>query len=366
MGFVVGIDVGARAGDEDIHLAFENVVGGGAVVAFAEKNVAFVDDALHHRAAVEFEKSSGDAFEDGQLQHLLRLDGEAFADLLADYFFVGERAGGTGDHALAATHARRAAHGIVHVEGDASVVAFALASDDEVVAQIRAGAHAAVAQNAGGVIDQNGERRIVLAAADFAHRIARVRDAIIMRQFFQFAIGGALLADARRGMVGDQHLQQSLARLAHRLAVSADHHAGIGAADAGGGVGALVDIHYAHAANADGRFILLVAKNRNVDAVHARGIENRGAGGNGDFFAVNGEGDGTGRCARIGHQFLSILQTPAGQRPLTMCSSTSWAKCLSTDSMGAGTICPKPQMEVCFRAWQSSPTMVISWSPYLP
>ena len=170
--FVVGIDVGARAGDEDIHLAFENVVGGGAVVAFAEKNVAFVDDPFHHRAAVEFEKSSGDAFEDGQLQQLLSLDGEAFADLLADNFFVGERAGGTGDHALAATHARRAAHGIVHVEGDAGVVAFALASDDEVVAQVRAGAHAAVAQNTGGVIDQNGERRIVLPAADFAHRIA--------------------------------------------------------------------------------------------------------------------------------------------------------------------------------------------------
>ena len=128
-----------------------------------------------------------------------------------------------------------------------------------------------------------------------------MRDAILVRQFFQLAIGGALLADAGRGMVGDQHLQQSLARLADRLAVSAHHHAGIGGADAGGGVRALVDIHHAHAADADRRFVLLVAKNRNVDAVHARGIENRGAGGNGDFFAVNGEGDGAGRGTRMGH-----------------------------------------------------------------
>ena len=62
-------------------------------------------------------------------------------------------------------------------------------------------------------------------------------------------------------------------------------------ADAGGGIDARADIDHADAADADRIFVLLVAERRDRDAVHARSIEDRRAGGDGDGKAVDGERD---------------------------------------------------------------------------
>ena len=62
-------------------------------------------------------------------------------------------------------------------------------------------------------------------------------------------------------------------------------------ADARGGVDTGADVDHADAADADRVFVLLVAEGGDGDAVHARGIEDGGAGGDGHGKAVDGEGD---------------------------------------------------------------------------
>src|SRR6185312_7289418 len=66
---------------------------------------------------------------------------------------VGQRPGGAGLHALAAGHARAGAHRVVQVEGDPGGIALAGAADHVVALDVVARPHAAVAQDAGVVVD---------------------------------------------------------------------------------------------------------------------------------------------------------------------------------------------------------------------
>src|SRR6185312_4594237 len=68
---------------------------------------------------------------------------------------VGQRAGGAGRHAFTARDAGRLAHRVVEIERDAGGVALAAAADDIVGLDVVAGAHAAVAQDAGVVVDRD-------------------------------------------------------------------------------------------------------------------------------------------------------------------------------------------------------------------
>ncbi len=77
---------------------------------------------------------------------------------------VSERAGRTDGRAFATGDAGALAHRHVEVEGDARAVALARPADHVVVLDL-AGADAAVAEDAGGVIDGDDRRRHVLAAA---------------------------------------------------------------------------------------------------------------------------------------------------------------------------------------------------------
>ena len=77
-----------------------------------------------------------------------------------------DRARRTRDHAFAALHAGRFSHRNVEIESDAGSRAFAGSPDDMVFAYIVTGAHATIAENAGGVIDEkDGRRRIEIAPA---------------------------------------------------------------------------------------------------------------------------------------------------------------------------------------------------------
>src|SRR5262249_49078065 len=90
-----------------------------------------------------------------------------------DELAVGQRSGRARHHALAARDARRIAHRVAEVERNASGVALARAADDLVVANLVAGTHAAIAENAGVVIDGDDQRRLVLAAVRGRRRMAR-------------------------------------------------------------------------------------------------------------------------------------------------------------------------------------------------
>ena len=287
------------------------------------------------------------------MQQFRGIENVALAQFRSDDALVGERAGRARDHALAAGNARRLAHRQVVIEGDAGLISLAAAGQHPVVPDIVAAANAAVAQDAGLVIHRDHRRGIVLAARRGAAREAGLGDPRSGRQTFQFAIARVQLPGAGRGMVRHQQFDQGVPRALHLLGRRLHRHAGFRLSNAGRGIHALPHIDHAHPAHADRIFILLMAKRGNRDAVDAGRVEDRGPGRDRNLLAIDGQLNfgrrpGTHAVPRFG------TQTPAGQRLFLTCSSTTWGKCFSTDWMGAGTICPRPQIEVSFIANESS------------
>jgi hypothetical protein len=156
-----------------------------------------------HGVLVQLEKCSGHFLEVGQIEQFFdihRLAGQhGFHNT-----FVGERAGGTGHHALPARDARGIAHGQVVIERDAGHEAFAAAAEHIVVANFVASANTAIAQDARFVVHRNHQRRIVLAARREPAGKARLGYTLVVRQSFQFAITRIALAGAGAGMVRHQ------------------------------------------------------------------------------------------------------------------------------------------------------------------
>src|SRR5260370_176545 len=68
-------------------------------------------------------------------------------------------------------------------------------------------------------------------------------------------------------------------------------------------------VHDAEAADADGSLVLQMAKRGDVDAVHARGIEDAGAGGYADGTAVESDVDHSGRCQGSAHEKLLVISS---------------------------------------------------------
>ncbi len=183
---------------------------------------------------VQLQERARDFLEVGELLQFVDVDRFAGQHGLDDAL-VGERAGGAGHHAFAAGHARGIAHRQVVVEGDAGPETFAAAAEHVVVADLVAAANAAVAQDAGFVIDGDDERRIVLAARRQAAREARLGDAFQARQGFKFAVARLALAGAGAGMVRHQQFDQRAARAHDLFGIGGDHHLLFGGAHAGRG-----------------------------------------------------------------------------------------------------------------------------------
>src|SRR5205085_3460026 len=76
---------------------------------------------------------------------------------------LAEREGlrGARQHALAAFHAARLPHRVVQVKPDPRVVALARAADDVVMLDVVAAPRAAVAEDAGAVVDRDEMRRFI-------------------------------------------------------------------------------------------------------------------------------------------------------------------------------------------------------------
>jgi hypothetical protein len=97
-------------------------------------------------------------------------------------------------------------------------------------------------------------------------------------------------------VIGHHEFQESFARAQDFFRIGDDFHAGLDGADTGGGEDARAGVHDAEAADADRSLVLKVAKRWNVDAVHARGIEDGRASGNADGLTVDVDVDHFGRC----------------------------------------------------------------------
>src|ERR1700733_13991399 len=204
------------------------------------------------------------------------------------------------------------------------------------------------------------------------------RDLLFFSQRFQLAIAGLPLARARAGMIGHQQLDQRVPRALHSVVGGLHYHARFHWTNARCGVHARAYVHHAHAANAHGLFVLLVAKGGDLDVMHPRGVENRSSGRHRDFSAVNREFYQRARtharpsfaaakpCAALLPDRAPQGQTPAGQRRCKIWDSTSARKCFSTEAIGAGTTCPSPQIEVSRRAPESSSISATSAAEPLP
>ena len=279
--------MGARAAEIDIGVAFEDVEGGRAVIAFADDDLAGGVVAADDGTGVEFKEGSGDAFEDGERKQILGLYRECFdfgavfldellEEVLAEDFLVGESAGGATDHALAAGDAGGVAHGLVGIEGDGREVALALAGDYVVVADFRTAADAAVAEDAGAVVDVDGGRGVVLGHDGHGALLephVRREDAGLGCLGLKLAIAALLLTDARRRVVGEHELVECFADGLDGFGIGVDDHAGLSLEDARCLQGALANIAEADAADTDGGLVLLVAKDGNGDAENASSIE---------------------------------------------------------------------------------------------
>ena len=190
---------------------------------------------------------------------------------------IGQRAGRARHHAFAAGDAGRVAHRQIVVEGNARLISLAASRQHPVVPNLIAAADAAIAEDAGFVIDRDGQGGIVVSARRAAPGKARLLDPGLRGQTLQFAVAGMLLPRAGRGMVGHQQFQQSPANAQHRLGVRLHRHPGFGLTNAGGGIDSLAHVHDANAAYAHRIFILLVTQGGNRNAVDAGGVENGGA-----------------------------------------------------------------------------------------
>ena len=206
-----------------MRLAFENVERGRAVFAFAADDFAFAEMALHHRAAIQLQERSGDTFEDREAA-AIRSASNGFAAgpahrgaVCATPLLVSAPVGQETMHSPQETQ-EESPIGSLSVEGDAGVVAFAHAAEDEILANLVAAADAAVAQDAGVVIDGDAHARNRLGP----RRVLRLekRGCVIfscLRERFELAIAGLLLARAGRRMIGHQQFDQRAAGALHFL-----------------------------------------------------------------------------------------------------------------------------------------------------
>ena len=84
--------MGDRRGNGNFSLAFENVERGRTELTFAADDFSLAKPAFDDGAAIQLQKSSGNAFEDGNLQQVFRfkpLGARTDSDRCSDDAFVG-------------------------------------------------------------------------------------------------------------------------------------------------------------------------------------------------------------------------------------------------------------------------------------
>src|SRR5215472_13690932 len=195
-GSALGLDVSNGCGNGDSRLPLNNIKRRGSELSLAANHFALAKAPLDDGAAIQLQKGSRDALEDGSLQKLFcfkNLCARAGGNGGSRKAFVGERTRGTGNHALAAGNARGISHRRIQIKSDARGIAFTHAAKNEIALDFVAAANAAVAQNARIVIYSDGERGIILAAGDGALWKPQRGYPRGFRERFEFAIARLLL-----------------------------------------------------------------------------------------------------------------------------------------------------------------------------
>ncbi len=205
---------------------------------------------------------------------------------------VGERAGGAGGDTLAAGHARRRAHRVVEVEGDARRVTLAAAADHVVALDVVAGADAAVAEDAGVVVD--GDHRVgQVGTAPVGSRQVTGQHVVAVGQVEQQVVAGRGLLRVGLGcrLVDDQQLGQGRPALFELRGRRGDLHALLAGAYARRRVRAASRVDHAHPAHAHRVVALVVAQHRYVDAGVLGGRPDGRALGDIELTTIDGQRD---------------------------------------------------------------------------
>ena len=217
-------------------------------------------------------------------------------DLRADLRLRHQGTRWAGLHAFAASHTGAVAHGIVQVKHNFTVRAAHRVADDVIDLLFAAGAHAAVALNAGIQIDRHGRVRDVglgllaaqglqLGAHGYPKAIRPFTQLTMLANSLDFnwlspngipiALSlskGPLVAHIRH--IGQQHLHHHLLALEGAFTVGLYFHTGLGITTAAWCQDTLAfDFHHAGAAVAVCAVAILVAKMRNINAVALGGLE---------------------------------------------------------------------------------------------
>ena len=206
---------------------------------------------------------------------------------------VGECAGRARRHTLTAGDARRLAHRVVEVEGDAGRVALATAADDVVALDVVAGSDAAVAEDAGVMVDGDHRIRGVGPPRRSGKEVVDVGDHQAVSHGEQLVVGGGGLLGVLVPwpLVVEEQLGEHLATV-HDLGRRGGHlHVRLTGSDARRRIGTSTHVHHAHPADADRVVALVVAQHRDLDPELARGLPDRRPFGDRDALAVDGERD---------------------------------------------------------------------------
>ena len=264
----------------------------GLVAALGERDrAALLVDVVGQRAAHPAVRADGV----DRLELLARADRDVM-DRLVD-----QRTGRARGDALAARHARRLAHRVVQVERDARRVALPGAADDVVALDVVARADAAVAEDAGVVVDADHRVRVVQPAPARLRQPLGVAGVVAAREVEQEVVPGGRLFGVLVGLVGHQQLGQHRALPLDLGAAGGDLHAVLARAHARGREHPAADVDGAHAADADRVVAFVVAQDRDLDAGLLGRREDRRAVRDRHFDAVDRAGDGRGiRLGRDG------------------------------------------------------------------
>ena len=237
-----------------------------------------------------------------------------FGLTVLDHALFHQRRGRAGLHAGAAGHAFRFHEGLAFARAHAGFEPAAGNGQREGALRLFAGAYAAVADDAlrgvvaevrvGFVLLLRQCRQQVEVVLSF-HAVAHFAQADHAGHVLQFAVAVGRAGEAVQRVVGNVELHHAAADVRQLRCLRAHLHAGFGDRRARRRVAAApFDLDQAQATGAEGFQAVGRAQLRNAVATFLRGAHDRGAGGNGDVDAVDGQRDClfgfTGRGAVIG------------------------------------------------------------------
>ena len=160
----------------------------------------------------------------------------------------------------------------------------------EDVHALAAHTNAAIAEDAAGPVEVDHGRPLLLFAVVLGLGIEAVGGAVLEGHVLQLALTAGIADWAVKRVIAEQQLERGLASLRNLGGLGLHHQAFSDRGGAGGlELGHFFDANDAHAAGGLQRETWVVAEGGDLDTVRLAGVDEQGARGGGQLFAVYGE-----------------------------------------------------------------------------